>query len=124
MTGHLLSICVAILTPRNLDRASMKTQSANPSPQATPRRASKAEEANLRLVALRRALGFDSNHDEKLSEPYVQYIKSSWPGRGEKADYLRFFTEVVEHCKRLRSFFKPLSISMQMDYPQSLLIAD
>lgn len=30
-------------------------------------------------------------------EPYLEYIESSWPGRGSKQDFLRFFADVANH---------------------------
>lgn len=38
-------------------------------------------------------LGLTTDHS---SEPYINYIESLWPGRGEKNSYLRFFAEVVK----------------------------
>lgn len=53
------------------------------------------------LSALREALGFHTGDpsQEQICKPYIEYIKSSWTGRGEQQDFLRFFIEVVRHCR-------------------------
>lgn len=53
-------------------------------------------------TALRIALGLKGSADDpdmKASsfEPYLDYIESSWPGRGSKEDFLRFFADVASH---------------------------
>ena len=47
---------------------------------------------------LQHELGFVSDLDHDI-QPYLDYIHTSWPGRGEKRDFLRVFVEAVEHLK-------------------------
>ncbi|KAI7783887.1 hypothetical protein LA080_011149 [Diaporthe eres] len=53
------------------------------------------------LSALRQALGFHTGEtsQEKACQPYIEYIKASWTGRGERKDFLSFFVEVVRHFR-------------------------
>lgn len=50
---------------------------------------------------LRQALGFHASDrsQEQIAQPYIEYIKTSWTGRGEQQDFLRFFIEVVRHFR-------------------------
>lgn len=50
---------------------------------------------------LRQALGFHAGDGSQghLAQPYIEYIKTSWTGRGEQQDFLRFFIEVVRHFR-------------------------
>lgn len=51
--------------------------------------------------ALKHALGFSDDELSQVAsiEPYVEYIKASWTGRGKQEDFLRFFIEVVQHFR-------------------------
>lgn len=56
--------------------------------------------------ALKQALGLsmgDSSY-KMVSQPYIEYIETSWTGRGERQDFLRFFTEVVRHFRGISLF--------------------
>ncbi|KAH7176756.1 hypothetical protein EDB81DRAFT_850589 [Dactylonectria macrodidyma] len=50
---------------------------------------------DLRLT-LASALGLSDN---VAAKPHLQYIESSWPGRGELHDFLRLFIDVVDHFR-------------------------
>lgn len=58
------------------------------------------------LPSLRQALGFntDDRSQEKACQPYIEYIKASWTGRGERQEFLRFFVEVVRHFRGTSPF--------------------
>lgn len=67
------------------------------------------------LSDLRQALGFHvvDGSQEQVAQPYVEYIKTSWTGRGEQQDFLRFFIEVVRHFRGM-SIFRPPSLLILM----------
>ncbi|KAK8107045.1 uncharacterized protein PG998_009058 [Apiospora kogelbergensis] len=53
----------------------------------------------LRVHAtLKEELGFVSEPDQDI-QPYLDYLSTAWPGRGEKIDFLRIFLEVIENLK-------------------------
>ena len=53
----------------------------------------------LRVHAtLKEELGFVSEPDQDI-QPYIDYLSTAWPGRGEKIDFLRIFLEVIENLK-------------------------
>lgn len=60
---------------------------------------------------LRQALGFHASDrsQEQIAQPYIEYIKTSWTGRGEQQDFLRFFIEVVRHFRGM-CFLWPFSL--------------
>lgn len=59
------------------------------------------------LSDLRQALGLHTGDisQELVAQPYIEYIKASWTGRGERQDFLRFFVEVVRHFRGTSTIF-------------------
>lgn len=69
------------------------------------------------LSSLWQGLGFHTGNrsQEQTCQPYIEYIKASWTGRGERKDFLRFFVEVVRYF-RGTSPFRPLTFLEPMRY--------
>jgi hypothetical protein len=37
--------------------------------------------------------------DDPSSDPYMYYVESSWPGRGERQEFIRLFVDVISSLK-------------------------